>query len=139
MVLKNEAPGLQENLALYDEFMARTGVDRLQKIIARYELFRLSLEVPGDIAECGVFKGSGLYTWVKFMHIFKPNNEYRVIGFDFFDSDRNTEFQFSEDQEVLDEHAAGWSHQKELLDTCSNIGFDKVELYAGNVTKTTKE
>jgi len=138
LVNENTEPNLQENLALYDTFMARTGADRLQKILARYELFKLTLDVPGDIAECGVFKGSGIYTWVKLMRIFKPNNEYRVIGFDFFESERKADFQFQKDQDVLDEHAEGWTSQQDLIDTCSTLGFDRLQLHAGNVVETTK-
>lgn len=128
---------MSENLALYDRFLGGTGPDRLQKIIARYELFRLTLEVPGDIAECGVFKGSGLYTWVKLMRLFKPNNEYRVIGFDFFEADRTAEFRFQADQDCLDEHAEGWATQQTLRETCAGWGFNRVTLCAGNVVETT--
>ena len=38
------------------------------------------IEVPGDICECGVFKGSGIFTWVKLMKLFKPNNNFKVVG-----------------------------------------------------------
>jgi len=129
---------MNDNLALYDRFLGQTGPDRLQKILARYELFRLTLDVPGDIAECGVFKGSGLFTWVKFMSLFKPNNEYRVIGFDFFETERLTNFKYQADQECLDEHAEGWLTREELTRTCSTWGFDRLSLHAGNVLETTR-
>ena len=69
---------------IYDKFLKDTDVSRLQKILARYELFKKILEVPGDICECGVFKGSGIFTWVKLMKLFKPNNNFSVVGFDLF-------------------------------------------------------
>ena len=43
------------DLRLYDKFLGSTGPERLQKIFARYELFKLVQDVPGDIVECGVF------------------------------------------------------------------------------------
>jgi len=129
---------MNDNLALYDRFLGETGPDRLQKILARYELFRMTLNVPGDIAECGVFKGSGLFTWVKFMALFKPNNEYRVIGFDFFEADRAADFKFQADQDCLDEHAEGWKTRQELIDTCAAWKFDRLTLCAGNVVETTE-
>ncbi len=132
-------PILQENLALYDKFLAGTGPDRLQKILSRYELFKLTLDVPGDVAECGVFKGSGLFTWVKLMQLFKPNNEYRVHGFDFFEADRTATFQYQADQDVLDEHEEGWSRQEDLIATCESWGFNRLKLHAGNVVDTTKQ
>ena len=129
---------MNDNLALYDNFLGKTGPDRLQKILARYELFRLTLEVPGDIAECGVFKGSGLFTWVKFMSLFKSNNEYRVIGFDFFETERVTDFKYQADRDCLDEHAEGWLTRDELTRTCAAWGFDRLSLQAGDVVETTR-
>lgn len=127
------------NLSIYDEFLASTGPDRLQKILARYELFKLAMNAPGDICECGVFKGSGLYTWVKLMRLFKPNNEYRVVGFDFFDADRTMAFKYEEDQQCLDEHADRWTPQDILTKTCESWGFNNLLLYAGNVVETSKQ
>ena len=43
-----------------------------------------SLMFQADICECGVFKGSGIFTWVKLMMLFKPNNKFNVVGFDLF-------------------------------------------------------
>ena len=48
---------------IYNNFLKDTDPDRLKKIISRYELFRHILSVEGDICECGVFKGSGFFTW----------------------------------------------------------------------------
>jgi len=50
----------------------------------RYELFKMSLDVPGDIVECGVFKGVGLMYWLKLIAIFAPGSRKRVVGFDTF-------------------------------------------------------
>ena len=43
-----------------------------------------SLKVPGDIVECGVFKGVGLMYWLKLLKIFVYGEDKRVIGFDTF-------------------------------------------------------
>ena len=129
---------LVENLALYDEFLAYTGPDRLQKILARSELYKMALEVPGDVVECGVFKGSGIYTYAKLRHIFKPHSVQKILGFDFFDSERNAEIQHPADQNVLDQHATGWATQADILNNLKNMGITDVELIAGNVVETTK-
>jgi len=130
---------MSENLSLYDDFLAGTGPDRLQKILARYELFRMVMDVPGDIVECGVFKGSGLYTWAKLMRLFCPHNETRIVGFDFFDADREMSFKFQQDKDCLDEHLTRWSPQDTIKRNCAGWGFDKVDLVAGNVVETTKQ
>ena len=129
---------MSNNLGIYDDFLACTGPDRLQKILARYELFKMVADVPGDIVECGVFKGSGLYTWAKLMRLFKPHNEVRIVGFDFFDADRSMAFQFQQDKDCLDEHQTRWTPQEVIQKNCRDWGFDKLDLIAGNVVHTTK-
>ena len=73
----------RQNLDLYDEFLAKTAIDRLQKILARYELLKMIKDIPGDIVECGVFKGSGVYTLAKINHLLMPHSGRKIIGFDF--------------------------------------------------------
>lgn len=130
---------MSQNLSIYDTFLAETGPDRLQKILARYELFKLAMHVPGDICECGVFKGSGLYTWAKLIRLFKPTNEYRLVGFDFFEADRrDATFIHPQDKQVLDEHAERWTPQEILRRNCAEWGMKNLLLYAGNVVDTSK-
>ena len=74
---------------IYNMFLKDTNVDRLQKILSKYELFKKIINIPGDICECGVFKGSGIFTWVKLVMLFKPNNNFKVVGFDFFEKKYN--------------------------------------------------
>jgi hypothetical protein len=59
-------------------------IERLRKLLVRYDLFRLAADVPGDIVECGVFKGSGLLTWLKLLTIYRSGSGKRVVGFDVF-------------------------------------------------------
>ena len=128
----------QGDLQLYDEFLARTGVDRLQKILARYELFKMAMDVPGDIVECGVFKGSGIYTWAKLQRLFRPNSERKIVGFDFFETNREIDLGRREDKQVLEEHATNWASREEILRNLAAVGVHNVELIAGNVIETTK-
>jgi hypothetical protein len=55
----------------------------LGQLLAYYELFKLVKDLPGSIAEVGVFAGNGLFTWSKLMDTFVPTNKGRkVFGFD---------------------------------------------------------
>ncbi len=128
----------QASLSLYDRFLAQASIDRLQKLLARYELFKMILDVPGDIVECGVFKGSGIYTWAKLHRVFKPHNEQKIIGFDFFERQRQMPLRHRADRHVLDEHADGWSSREEILENLRVCGIQNVELIAGNVIETTR-
>ena len=64
-------------------FNTRVGV---QSLVTRYELYKLVLDVPGDIIECGVYQGNS-FTWLANLSVilepFAINR--RIIGFDTFE------------------------------------------------------
>ena len=124
---------------LYDLFLKETKVDRLQKIISKYEIFKNIINVPGDICEFGVFKGSGIFTWVKLMKLFKPNNDFRVVGFDFFEKTDYPKFKFSLDKKVQSFNNKDTITQKELIKKCKEWNFKNLKLYAGDVKKTSRK
>jgi hypothetical protein len=55
----------------------------VKRFLAHVELFKLALEVPGDIAELGVFRGLGLFTWANLLEAYCVGNRTKVVyGFD---------------------------------------------------------
>ncbi|KZR70345.1 TylF/MycF/NovP-related O-methyltransferase [Prochlorococcus sp. MIT 1303] len=57
----------------------------LAQYLAYYELFKRVVDLPGSIAEFGVFWGSGLFTWLDLMELFLPTDRGRkIFGFDDF-------------------------------------------------------
>ncbi len=70
---------------LYNEFTLHGELDRFTKLLARYELFKLILDKPGDIVEGGVLKGAGVLYWARLIQIFNPLSRRKVIGFDTFE------------------------------------------------------
>jgi len=70
----------------YNSLLLSHDVERIRKLIARYELLRMTIDVPGDIVECGVFKGVGFLYWLKLKKILIPGAAKRVVGFDMFHS-----------------------------------------------------
>ena len=75
----------QASFDAYNSFLVEADLDRFTKILCRYEHFKEILDRPGDIVECGVFKGQGLLFWAKMIQIFNPLSPRKVIGFDTFD------------------------------------------------------
>ncbi len=75
---------IESSFKAYNQFLFDALPDRLAKILARYELYKLIVDLPGDIVECGVFKGQGLLFWAKLIQIFNPMSQRKVIGFDTF-------------------------------------------------------
>lgn len=58
----------------------------LSRFLARYELFKMTLDVKGSIVEGGVFMGGGLMSWAKLSSALEPYAIHRkVIGFDTFE------------------------------------------------------
>lgn len=123
----------------YNGLLLSHDVDRIRKLIVRYELFKLSLEIPGDIIECGVFKGAGLMYWTKLLDIFSSSSLKRVVGFDMFK-------EFSSNLEAYEQKTAQdyvKETQFEGVDTqtiyqrAEAAGLRKrVELVEGDITKT---
>ena len=80
----------QETWDQYNGLMLGPDIERIRKMLVRYDLFRQSLCVPGDIVECGVFKGVGAMYWAKLLAIYAPGSRKRVIGFDTFSEFANS-------------------------------------------------
>ena len=57
----------------------------LTRFLALYELYKRILPIKGSIVECGVFRGFGVMSWLKFSSILEPVNlTRRIYGFDSF-------------------------------------------------------
>lgn len=85
----------------FNDFIMSSDLKVFGKLLARTLLFQQVKNVPGDIVECGVFKGSGLFTFLKLKRYFCPNTYKKVIGFDFFDSKKLTESLSAQDKQTM--------------------------------------
>jgi hypothetical protein len=57
----------------------------LKRFLAHYELFRMTVALPGDIVELGVFRGASLMSWANFLEIRNMGDrQKKVVGFDNF-------------------------------------------------------
>lgn len=55
----------------------------LKRFLAHAELFKMTLDVPGNIAELGVFRGLGLMTWANLLESYCIGDRTKIIyGFD---------------------------------------------------------
>jgi hypothetical protein len=69
-----------------EHFPKYTSRQVLARYLALYEIFKLALDVQGDIIECGVNWGGGLMALAQFSSVLEPVNlQRRVIGFDTFE------------------------------------------------------
>lgn len=66
-----------------NQFYFKSSPSRIRKIISHYEIFKKTLNVPGIIVECGVFKGNSLQRFLVFRDILLKKKK-KIIGFDVF-------------------------------------------------------
>ena len=64
-------------------FYLNSDVSRIDKIICHYEIFKKTVDIPGSIVECGVFKGLSLIRFLNFRDLLDKKSK-TVYGFDIF-------------------------------------------------------
>jgi len=141
----------KESQSLFDSFNSFIlSEDRrvFSKLISRALLYNEVKDIPGDIVECGVFKGTGLYTFLKLKGLYNPNSSKKVVGFDFFDTNQLiSSISNKNDKEAMDVlfKERNFTHEisfKEYLSTkLIQDGFlnTDFELVNGDLSITSKE
>lgn len=84
----------------------------LTRFLAHYELFKMTIELPGSIVELGVSRGISFFSFHKFLEIFLPTDtSKKVYGFDSFIglSDFSEKDGVSAQDEASDKKLGGWS------------------------------
>lgn len=85
----------QDCYSSFNDFIFSEDIKVIGKLLHRHDYFRKIQHLPGDIVEIGVFKGSGVATFSKFLEIYCPNSNKKVIGFDIFE--KNSEIILNKD------------------------------------------
>jgi hypothetical protein len=65
-------------------FYLTSASSRIAKSIAHYELYKLIVGLPGEVVECGVFKGTSLIRFATYREILESQFSRKIIGFDAF-------------------------------------------------------
>ncbi len=133
-----ELPDFNKPFFYENNFYLTCVNQRLSKTLALYELFKKTLDIPGVIVECGVFRGASLIRLATFRDLFSNPQAKKVIGFDTFDG--YPEATLPIDKQARDSFitSAGESaiSRKQLLDVFANKGIANVELVEGSIVKT---
>jgi hypothetical protein len=128
----------------FNKFMISSDLKIFGKLLARTILFDKVKDVPGDIVECGVFKGTGIFSFLKLKRYFCPNTYKKVVGFDFFDSKNLIESLSPQDKDSMSVLFQGrnfihdLSYKEFLNNKILESGFQEheFELISGDVSKT---
>jgi len=122
----------------YNNLMLSNDSERIRKLLVRYELFKTSLIIPGDIVECGVFKGAGWMYWLKLLELYAKGEQKRVIGFDTFSafSENLLDYEKKSAKSFTDEAKFTGVNPEDILDYARKSGFTNGELVSGEVAET---
>ena len=117
----------------YNYLLESEDLSRLQKIFTRYDFFKKTYNIPGDIVECGVHKGSGIYLYAKFLKLFKPHSLTRVIGFDFFGKPQKVTNKYELDYICNIDHRGIGSSKNTIIKKLKKFNINNVKLVSGDV------
>jgi len=114
---------------------------RAAKSIAQYKLFEKSIQIEGDIVECGVFKGASFSRFAMYRKIHHLENK-KLIGFDAFGNFPETEYE--EDKHLREKFISGAGvegiSREQLHEVLLNKECDKsINLIEGDITDTVPE
>lgn len=115
---------------------------RLNKLLYHFELYKMILNVPGEIFEFGVFKGASLIRFCQFRDTLENQFTRKIVGFDFFGKFPTDKVGGTSDLNFIEkfESAAGTGVTKEELDNILHKkGFENYSLIQGNVFETLEE
>ena len=136
-----DLPKLEKAFEYENNFYLSCDSKRMAKIIAQYKLFEKTLQIEGDIIECGVFKGASFSRFAMFRQV-HDLEEKKLIGFDTFGDFPETEYE--KDKELREKFIEGAGNKsiscQQLMDVLLNKQCDSnVSLIQGNIVKTVPE
>lgn len=119
----------------------------LKRFLAHNELFKQVLEIPGDIAELGVFRGLGLMTWANFLESYCIGDRTKVVyGFDNWSGFNELSKQDGEESKESNKFKGGFSPEEyfdELQDAIRIFDCDRfipwkerIKLIEGDIEET---
>lgn len=126
----------------YNGIVLSPDIDRIRKMLVRYDLFRKTIDVPGDVVECGVFKGVGVMYWLKLLQIYSPTQRKRVVGLDTFSpfAGAMRDYERPTAQDLLEEARFDGVEADVIMGYAKAAGLDdKLELISGDVAQTAAE
>jgi hypothetical protein len=104
----------------------------MMRYLAHFELFKMSMDLPGSIVELGVSRGVSFFSFHKFLEIFCPTDtSKKVYGFDSFEglSDFSDEDGVTEKDIASDKKIGGWSSKSvehEIFELCRLANEDNI-------------
>jgi len=134
-----ELPDFSKPFYYENNYYLSSDIYRMAKVMAHYDLFKLTVDVPGSIVECGVFKGASFVRFAAFRQLLCNALAKKMIGFDAFGPFPETEFEHDlkwREKFIKDSGDEGIG-EDQLMQVLKHKKCDEnVELVKGDVCKT---
>ena len=134
-----ELPNFEKAFEYENNFYLSCDITRISKILSHYEIYKMIKEIPGEIVECGVFKGASYLRFAMFREIFGNPFSKKIIGFDTFSKFPETTFQDDDKarSKIIDSAGSDSISKEQLVKILDNKGLNKhVDLIEGDITET---
>jgi hypothetical protein len=115
--------------------------NRIGKFLSHLEIYKKIINLPGDVLEFGVYKGTSMVRLLSFRDLLENNYSRKVIGFDIFGKFPN-KLMLESDKKFVEqfENAGGYGISKCEFEKLLDIkGFQNYSLIEGDIIETTSE
>ena len=129
-------PNFYKSFDYENNFYLSCDNSRIGKMLAHYELLKLSSKIPGHIIEFGDFKGLSLIRFATYIKLIKSNK--KIIAFDAFGKHPTTKvLSDHKRRNKLLSHGEEGISEKQLMKILKHKGLEKnIQLIKGDITKT---
>ena len=134
-----ELPNFEKAFEYENNFYLSCDITRISKILSHYEIYKMIKEVPGEIVECGVFKGASFLRFAMFREIFGNPFSKKIIGFDTFGKFPETNFQDDKKarNKFIDSAGEDSISKDQLFEILNQKNLNRhLNLIEGDITKT---
>lgn len=134
-----ELTDLKRQFEYENGFYLTAPVARFSKFVSHLDFFRQTLDIAGDVVECGVFKGASLSRFIKFRSLLSNCWSKRIIAFDIFGEFPEATF---EADKALREKFVGAAGTRsisleEMTALLDELGLNQnIELVKGDILET---
>ena len=111
-------------------------VSRLAKALAQYDVYRSIVNLPGDVAEFGTFKGASLVRLATYREVLESAHSRAIFGFDTFGEMPAGEGESDADVAQRFGNQGGCLSRADTQALLDAKGFENVELVAGDILET---
>jgi hypothetical protein len=135
-----DIPEFDDHWSHYNNFHFTGTKRQFNRIITRYEIYTMARDVPGEIVECGVFKGASFLQFAMFRKICGETDAKQLIGFDTFGEFPVPEYEPDKERRQAFVEEAGESITKtQLHDVLNRKDIENYDLVEGDINETAPE